>query len=97
MALVQDFFQTVLNAIKGGDHNKARMLLGQLREPNETRLGLSRGRARGRALGDQSARDVWEALRKSEAVQSGLLEDLEDTILMVEGWPTTSFPISRPT
>jgi hypothetical protein len=85
MALVQGFFQTVLNAIKVGDHNKARVLLGQLREPNETRLGLSRGRARGRALGDQSARDVWEALRKSEAVQSGLLEDLEDTILMVEG------------
>src|SRR5262249_48762160 len=35
--------------------------------------------------GPESANDAWEALRRSEAVRSGLLEDLEDTILMVEG------------
>ena len=52
---------------------------------NETHLGLSRGAARGRGLGRESARDVWEDLKNSEAVKSGLLEDLEDTILMIEG------------
>lgn len=85
VSLIQDYFSTVLRAINDGDHRRARSLLRVLREPNETHLGLSRDRARGRAIGPRSARDVWEALSKSEAVKSGLLEDLEDTILMVEG------------
>lgn len=85
VALVQDFFRTVLDYIHHSRHAEARNLLSSLREPNETHLGFSRDRARGRALGRESARDVWDALRRSEAVQSGLLEDLEDTILMVEG------------
>lgn len=85
VSLVQDFFQHVLKLISSGDDHRARELLGRLREPNETHLGLSRDRARGRGLGAESARDVWEALSASEAVKSGLLEDLEDTILMVEG------------
>lgn len=85
VSLVQSFFRTVLNAIHEERHDDAQRLLLFLREPNETRLGLSRGRPRGRALGPESALSVWEALRRSEAVRSGLLEDLEDTILMVEG------------
>jgi hypothetical protein len=84
-ALVQDFFRHILELIHGGRNAHARALLSALREPNETHLGLSRGRARGRALGRDSARDVWEALSTSEAARSGLLEDLEDTILMVDG------------
>jgi len=85
VALIQNFFHTVLQAIQEGEHEHARGLLSALKEPNETHLGLSRGRAQGRALGHKSAREVWEALSKSEAVRTGLLEDLEDTILMVPG------------
>jgi hypothetical protein len=85
VSLVQDFFTEVLSAIRSHEDARARQLLRTLREPNETHLGFSRGRARGRALGRDSARDVWAALSKSDAVSSGLLEDLEDTILMVEG------------
>ena len=59
--------------------------MAELREPNETHLGLSLDKSQGRGLGELSAVDVWKALEKSEAVKSGLLEDLEDTILMVEG------------
>lgn len=83
--LVQDFFKTVLQAIQAGDDALAQGLLARLKEPNETRLGLSRGRPRGRALGNESAIGVWESLTRSDAARSGLLEDLEDTILMVEG------------
>ena len=85
VSLIQSFFHTVLQAIKNGEDEKAQKLLSSLREPNETHLGLSHGKARGRALGDESARDVWQALRQSEAVISGLLEDLEDSILLIEG------------
>ncbi len=85
VTLVQDFFHKVLELIHNGQHDEARELLSRLREPNETHLGYSRGRARGRALGLESANRVWDALRLSEAVRTGLLEDLEDTILMVPG------------
>jgi hypothetical protein len=63
--LVQDFFRTVLEFIRSGRNDQAERLLRELREPNETRLGLSRGRARGHALGSESAHDVWEALKLS--------------------------------
>jgi hypothetical protein len=85
ITLIQNFFARVLEAIRSDDEKMGRQLLRTLREPNETHLGLSKAEARGRALGPESARDIWYALTQSEAVQSGLLQDLEDTILMVEG------------
>jgi hypothetical protein len=85
VSLIQDFFQHVLRLIRAGQHQQARTLLARLREPNEVHLGLSRERARGSGLGDGTAHEVWEGLSRSEAVETGLLEDLEDTILMVPG------------
>lgn len=86
VSLIQDFFSTVMEAIRHSDTDTSKRLLMALREPNETHLGLSRGpRSRGRALGRESVGDVWEALSSSEAAKSGLLEDLEDTILLVDG------------
>jgi hypothetical protein len=83
--LVQSFFSTVLERIRDGKNQEAEELLLMLREPNETRLGLSSGASRGRALGDGSAHDVWRALSRSVAAKTGLLKDLEDTVLMVDG------------
>lgn len=85
VSLLQSFFSTVLDAIQAGSHGLARDLLASLNEPNETRLGLSAGRAQGRGMGRDLARSTWEALSTSRAVTSGLLEDLEDTILFIEG------------
>lgn len=85
VSLLQSFFTTVLDAIQSGRDSRAQGLLASLAEPNETRLGLSAGRAQGRGMGRDLARDTWEALRVSRAVSTGLLEDLEDTILFIEG------------
>lgn len=85
VSLIQNFFQTILTLIAERKDVRAKQLLGVLREPNEVHLGFSGGIARGHGLGTDSAHNVWEALSRSEAVKSGLLEDLEDTILMVEG------------
>ena len=84
-SLIQNCFRTIISALRTGDEAKARSVLSAFREPNETHLGLSKGRAQGRALGDDSAIEVADSLSESEAVRTGLLEDLEDTILMVEG------------
>ncbi|MEM9008593.1 MAG: hypothetical protein AAGE59_34425 [Cyanobacteria bacterium P01_F01_bin.86] len=74
-----------MDAIRSDDEITAKRLLRTLKEPNETHLGLSRGQSRGRALGNESAADVYTALSNSEAANSGMLEDLEDTILLVDG------------
>jgi hypothetical protein len=85
VSLVQSYFAAVLDAIHAGDHTAARRLLSELHEPNDTRLGLSAGRAQGHALGEELAARAFEALSRSEAVRSRLLSDLEDTILLIEG------------
>lgn len=84
-ALVQDFFATVLQAVRDGRTVRARQLLRGLSEPNETHLGVSRGKARGHAIGSGFANEIAKALEDSEAVASGLLRDLEDTVLMLPG------------
>jgi hypothetical protein len=81
---LQSFFSVVLSRIQAGDDTGARTLLASLGEPNETHLGLSEGRARGRGMGHDLAKTVWEGLKSSRAVETGLLEDLEDTVLFVE-------------
>ncbi|MBM4410528.1 MAG: hypothetical protein FJ037_04255 [Chloroflexi bacterium] len=83
--LIQNFFHEVLAAAKNRNRSRGLQLLTVLREPNETHLGFSHGRPRGRGLGPESAKDIWEALARSQAVASGLLQDLEDTILTTEG------------
>jgi len=82
--LLQNFFSAVLAAIRSGADAQARYLLASLSEPNDTHLGLSRGQAKGSGMGSGLAREMWDALRNSQAVTSGLLSDLEDTILFID-------------
>lgn len=82
---IEDFFDTVLDAIRHDDRAAAVALLSQLSEPNETHLGLSSGRPRGSGVGGDLAEDLWASLRDSRAVDTGLVEDLADTILFVPG------------
>lgn len=83
--LINGYFTLVLEHIQNGEHNKARSLLAQLSEPNETHLGLSTGRSQGHGMGKDLAKKMWYALKESQAVATGLIEDLEDTVLMIEG------------
>jgi hypothetical protein len=85
VSAIQSFFQRVLDAISDGDDDLALSLLSNLREPNETHLGLSRGPSNGSGVGNELARDFWQALSSSNAVRTGLIQDLEDTALLIEG------------
>lgn len=84
-SLVQTFFKTVLDSIKNGDHDFAKKLLSNLNERNEFHLGYSKGKSRGKGFGKDSAELVWNALCGSKAAKSGLLRDLEDTTLLIDG------------
>jgi len=56
-----------------------------LREPNETRFGFSRGRPRGAGIGPDQSEQIFQALSQSTAVKTGFLNSLEECELMIEG------------
>lgn len=84
-SLLQLYFEVLLRRIKDQRHDDAQALVSCLSERNEFHLGYSEGESRGHAFGKQSAASVWGALMESAASASGLLKDLEDTCLMIEG------------
>lgn len=82
---IQDFFQAVLQAIIDGDMARGEALLAALQEPNETHLGISVGEPRGRGIGAIQAQRLLENLRESPAARTGLLTDLTDCALFIDG------------
>lgn len=84
-SLVQNYFSTVLQKIKDKKHDEAQNLLSVLNERNEFHLGYSSGRSKGKAFGYKSAETLWDAMANSKAAKSGLLQDLEDSSLLIPG------------
>lgn len=83
--LVVDYFQLVVDSIKGNDLTTAKRLLFNLHEPNDTHLGLSNGKPSGRGVGPIQAIAIFEQLKNSKAVLTGKLEDLSDCELLIPG------------
>jgi hypothetical protein len=79
------FFQEVVDDIRSGHEERARTLLANLREPNETRLGYSAHRPKGAGIGTLQAEELFEALRDSAAVRTGFIGSLEESELMIDG------------
>jgi hypothetical protein len=83
---ITSYFDSLLDAIRNDDAARLRDLIGPLTEPNETHLGESKGKSSGRSLGSEKrAQELISALRRSRAIQSGQLTDLEESILFVDG------------
>lgn len=80
---LNNFFQTFLDLVRGGNVEKARELFLHLNEPNETRLGMSKGKPQGRGVGKGDAERIFQSLLESRAIKTGLLTDLEDCRLFV--------------
>jgi hypothetical protein len=85
--LMQDFMKVVIEYIRDDNTDEAYRLLLYLGEPNETHLGLSAkgGPAKGHAVGSEFAELIINAIQKSAAGRTGLIIDLEDTVMMIEG------------
>ncbi|EFE21049.1 hypothetical protein EDWATA_03981, partial [Edwardsiella tarda ATCC 23685] len=83
--LIQDYFSDIMASIKHGDLKRAGILLSSLKESNAFHLGYSAKKSSGKALGEKTAQLILESLKNSKAAQSGLLADLEDTALTIEG------------
>lgn len=81
--LVVSFFQTVLDAVTKNNRTVGVKLLASLSEPEETRLGVSKGSNKGRGIGTVQAGAIFSALARTTAAQSGLLEDISDFALFI--------------
>jgi hypothetical protein len=77
------FFSEVLDALHRNRPDHVRQLMRRLGEPNETHLGYSRGQSGGRGLTGKRATEFADAISRSKAAATGLLQDLEDTALFV--------------
>jgi hypothetical protein len=82
---IVSFFQAVIDAIYRGDHDRAKRLLTNLSEPNETRLGISQDRPSGRGVSGKQAFDLYEALVESDAARSGVLSEIAECDLFIPG------------
>lgn len=84
-SVLQYYFETLLAFVNTSNESEGIKMLELLSERNEFHLGLSRDKSDGRAMGKGYAIKIWNALLQSKASQSGLLVDLEDTCLLIEG------------
>jgi len=82
---VRSFFGYFIGLLSQGELDEARSLFDHLHEPNETCLGLSRKRPQGNGIGEEDAQNIFDSLAQSEAVKTGVLEDLEDCRIFVKG------------
>lgn len=81
---LQSFFSELLRAISADDKSNIKTLVYPLIEPNETHLGTSQDKSKGRGLGrEKNSDNLVKALSGSKAAASGLLQDLEDTVLFI--------------
>ncbi len=83
--LVVSYFQSVLDSVTTNNRDKGVTLLSHLGEPEETHLGVSRDGNPGRGVGAIQALELYEAISKSKAASSGLLEDISDFALFIPG------------
>lgn len=84
VSLLQDFYGEVLDAVRMKDRKRGMYLLAQLAESNEVHLGLSSGKSDGSGVASGLATDIFDALSASRAVTSGLISDVQETVLFVE-------------
>lgn len=81
---VRSFFQEFINLVREDRENEAKNLFNHLSEPNSTCLGVSSNSPKGRGLGNRDATRIYANLLNSRAIQTGLVQDIEDNILFVE-------------
>ena len=82
---ITSFFQSALTAIHNDDRDAAERILNHLSEPNETRLGKSKGEPRGRGVSGKQRFDLYDALADSEAAKTGVLSEIAEYDLFIEG------------
>lgn len=79
------YFEKLLHLIKEHDKFSSLKLLSELKEPKEIHLGYATNGYVGNAVGGVKGEKIYKKLSESNAVKTGLLKDLEESALLVDG------------
>ena len=91
--LIIDFSSLLITNIKNNNFEEAKKMLLNLREPKETRLGLSNKGFQGNGIGSIQADILYEKLKQSKAISTGNVTDLADCELMIKYYKKLSYRI----
>lgn len=83
---LKSFFQELIDLTIAGKEKNARHLFEYLHEPNSTCLGMSQSEPEGKGVGSTDTSNIYDNLLQSKAIQTGLLQDIEDNILFVDNF-----------
>lgn len=84
--LIVSYFQALIDAIREQNrHEIKRLIHRRLAEPSELHLGVSHTARTGRGIGEEQEDRIIEALIKSEAVQVGAIQAIQELELHIEG------------
>lgn len=82
---IKSFFNYFLNLVKNGNKAEAKALFLHLGEVNDICLGMSAGTPKGSGIGRGKAEKIFDSLLESRAAETGIMQDIEDCKLFVEG------------
>lgn len=81
---LKSYFECLLRALKENRTADAAELFSHLGESNEICLGFSRTKPQGKGMGPSDASKIFRSLKDSPALQSGIMEDIEDFRIFVD-------------
>lgn len=81
---LRTFFECLLLALRENRLADAQELFSHLGETNEICLGFSQTKPQGKGMGPSDALRIFKSLRESRALQTGIMEDIEDFRLFVD-------------
>lgn len=82
---IRSFFQYLIELLSVGNLAEGQRIFTHLGEPNETCLGMSKGPPSGRGVGPENTNELLERIVESRAIETGLVADIEDCIVFVDG------------
>lgn len=77
------YFNYLLTLLRENNYELAGELFSYLGESNDVCLGMSTGSPRGHGMGPQDAAKIFENLLFSKAIETGVMEDIEDFRIFV--------------
>jgi hypothetical protein len=85
-AAINSFFRCIFDCCKSGDDYLLAELLDFGHEPNETKLGLSRGQSCGKGASQEILYNTFKKISRSHFLEDGLIQDPMDICLFVENF-----------
>lgn len=81
---LRSYFECLLCALRENRILDAQNLFSHLGETNEICLGFSQTKPQGKGMGPSDATRIFKSLKESYAIQTGIMEDIEDFRIFVD-------------